>query len=563
MAKKATPKTVKPKSTSTNTARAAAERGEAAAKSRRSPERAKAEQPNSRRGAEGAKAPLHNLFVTPEARPFAKTGGLADVCGALPQALARLGHHVTIVLPRYRGIDISGADATPADVPFGPNRYPVRFVEKPLGDRVTAVLIDAPDLYDREGLYGDASGTDYRDNPFRFAVLCRGALEWARQSRRPVSVIHAHDWQAGLVPAYSRTVLAGDPVGAIPVIFTIHNLAFQGLFDAGELRWIGLDESLNQSDGLEFWGRVSALKAGVLYSRTITTVSPTYAREILTPEFGFGFDGILASRARDLRGILNGIDTDVWNPATDAHLPSHFDAGALDGKRAVKRALLETAGLTADERSLARPAIGLVSRLTHQKGFDLIAAAADLLSALDATWVMLGSGDREYENFWRSMAERLPDRVAARIGFDERLAHLIEAGSDLFLMPSRYEPCGLNQMYSLRYGTLPIVHATGGLDDTVVDVDADPRGGTGFKFTGYTPEALVAAVERALALFKDARRWRTIQRNGMKQDFSWDVSAREYVKVYREAYEDGIRQGSDDHRRELRSDNRRRKTGTR
>jgi starch synthase len=550
------PKTSRPaaarKPTKTATPGAAAQRKNAAAKSRRSPDGAKADRPD-----------LHILMVTPEARPFAKTGGLADVCGALPQALARLGHDVTIVLPRYRGVDISGAQGSAVDVPFGPNRYPVQFVERSIGERVNAVLIDAPDLFDREGLYGDATGTDYRDNAFRFAVLCRGALEWARTSTRPVSVIHAHDWQAGLVPVYSRTVLADDPVGAIPVVFTIHNLAFQGLFDPGELRWIGLDETLNHPQRLEFWGRVSALKGGVLYSRTITTVSPTYAREILTPEFGSGFDGILASRARDLVGILNGIDTDVWNPSTDSHLPAHFDAASLDGKLAVKRALLEAAGLPADEASIARPVIGMVSRLTHQKGFDLIAAAVDRLVPLDASWVMLGSGDREYENFWQAMAQRLPDRVAARIGFDERLAHLIEAGSDLFLMPSRYEPCGLNQMYSLRYGTLPIVHATGGLDDTVQDVEPSPGSGTGFKFDRYTPEALAATVERALALYRDKRRWRTIQRNGMKQDFSWDVSAREYVKVYREAQKDGIRQDSDDHGRELRSDNRRRQTGTR
>ena len=490
--------------------------------------------------------PLHILMVTPEARPFAKTGGLADVCGALPPALARLGHEVTLVLPRYRGID-AGDGGRAVSIPFGTQHYAVRFVERPVSDGVRAMFVDAPDLYDREGLYGDRTG-DYRDNAFRFAVLNRAALEYARQLERPVSVIHAHDWQASLSAVYARTVLGTDPViGRIPVVLTIHNLAFQGLFDAAELPWVGLSPALFRPDRLEYWGRVSALKGGIVYSQKITTVSPTYAREILTREFGFGFDGILGARARDLTGILNGIDTDMWDPGRDPQLPAHFGRDALDGKRAVKRALLAAAGLPVDDAALARPLIGLVSRLTLQKGFDLIAEAMPRLAALGATWVMLGSGDRPYEEFWTALARRFPDRVAARIGFDERLAHLIEGGADLFLMPSRFEPCGLNQMYSLRYGTIPVVFATGGLDDTVEDADAVPRRGTGFKFNRFTPDGLVAAVERTLKAFQDPRRWRGIQRRGMGSDFSWDVSAREYVKVFREA-EDGIRQDSDRHR---------------
>ena len=477
---------------------------------------------------------LHILMVTPEARPFAKTGGLADVCGALPRALARLGHTVTLVMPRYRGITVAER-GQPVSIPLGRQQYTVRFVEQQVSDGVRAMFVDAPDLYDRDGLYGDAQG-DYRDNAFRFAVLCRAALEYVRRLDRPVSAIHAHDWQAGLVPVYARTVLAADPVvSRLPVILTIHNLAFQGLFDAPELPWIGLDASLFRPDLLEYWGRVSALKGGIVFSRTITTVSPTYAREILTPEYGFGFDGILASRRADLVGILNGIDTDAWNPARDPYLPAHFGADALDGKRLVKRALLEMAGLPATDAAMERPTIGLVSRLTDQKGFDLIAEAMPELMALETSWVMLGSGDRRYEDFWTSLSHRLPDRVAARIGFDERFAHLIEGGADLFLMPSRYEPCGLNQMYSLRYGTIPIVFATGGLEDTVEDADVSPRRGTGFKFDQFTTDGLVDGVERALTAFQKPARWRQIQRRAMACDFSWDVSAREYVKVYREA----------------------------
>jgi starch synthase len=471
-------------------------------------------------------------MVTPEARPFAKTGGLADVAGALPQALARVGHQVTVILPRYRGIDTSGMTGTRAEVPFGANVYPVTFFEAPPAAGVQTVLIDAPDLFDREGLYGDAGG-EYADNGFRYAVLSRGALEYVRSRGRRPSVIHAHDWQAGLVPVYLKTVLAGDPiVGGVRTVLTIHNLAFQGTFPLDLLPWIGLPADLAHPGALEFWGRASALKGGVVFSDAITTVSPTYAKEIATPEFGFGFDGIIASRAADLVGILNGIDADTWNPAADAYVPAPFSADDLSGKAAAKAALLEYVGLEAGAAAIARPLVGLISRLTYQKGFDLIAEAADRLMAHDATWVMLGNGEAWCEQFWQELAVRYPDRVRTKIGFDERLAHLIEAGADLFLMPSRYEPCGLNQMYSLRYGTLPIVRATGGLDDTVIDADAEPRRGTGFKFSDYNSEALAGTVDRALTAYKNARRWKTIQRRAMAEDHSWDVSAREYVKVY-------------------------------
>lgn len=473
-------------------------------------------------------------MVTPEARPFAKTGGLADVCGALPLALARLGHRVTIVLPKYRGTHTDGAAGEPAVIPFGLHDYPVRFVEQKVADGVTAVLIDAPALYDRDGLYGDRNG-EYGDNAFRFAVLSRGALEYARLRGRRPDVIHVHDWQAALVPVYARTTLHDDPiVGGVRTVLTIHNLAFQGTFDAKELAWIGLRADLYHPGMLEFYGRASALKGGILSSDAITTVSPTYAREIVTREYGFGFDGILRTRAADMVGILNGIDTATWNPQSDPYLPVHFDASTLDRKASLKRALLEHAGLTADEAAMRRPLLGIVTRLTHQKGCDLFAAAADRLMAFDASWVMLGSGDAWCEDLWRRLAGRYPHRVAARIGFDEKLAHLVEAGSDIFVMPSWYEPCGLNQMYSLRYGTVPIVRATGGLEDTVVDLDESPDQSTGFKFRHYTGEGLISAVDRAVSLFaSNPARWREMQERGMQRDFSWDVSAREYVKVYR------------------------------
>ena len=477
---------------------------------------------------------LDILMVTPEARPFAKTGGLADVCGALPQALARLGHRVTIVLPKYRGTQTDGADGRDARLPMGMHSYPVRFIEQPLSDRVTAVLIDAPALFDRDGLYGDHNG-EFGDNGFRFAVLSRGALEYARLRGRRPSVIHAHDWQAGLAPVYARTALHDDPIiGGVRTMLTIHNLAFQGGFDPKELAFIGIGYEHYHAGAFEFYGRASSLKAGVVFSDVISTVSPTYAHEIVTPEYGFGFDGILRNRQSNLVGILNGIDTDAWNPKTDKYLPAHFDVDSLDRKTEVKRALLEYVGLPADASTMRRPLMGIVTRLTHQKGCDLFSAAADRLMGLDASWVMLGSGDAWCEDLWRHLSWRHPDRVVARVGFDEQLAHLIEAGADMFVMPSWYEPCGLNQMYSLRYGTLPIVRATGGLQDTVVDLDESATDATGFKFRHYTGEGLVWAVDRAVGLFRsDPGLWRAMQVTGMRRDFSWDVSAREYVKVYR------------------------------
>jgi starch synthase len=475
---------------------------------------------------------LDILFITSEMRPFARTGGLSDVSSALPSALARLGHNVTVVVPRYRGAGTDRASGWAATVPFGLHAYPVHFVEQPVDTRVMAVLVDAPPLYDRDGLYGDTRG-EFGDNAFRFAVLCRGALEYARLRGTRPSVIHAHDWQGAFAPVYARTVLHDDPVvGGVKTVLTIHNLAFQGGFDPKELTWIGLGRDLYTPQVLEFWGRASSLKAGIVLSDVVTTVSPTYAREILKPEYGFGFDGILRTRAKDLVGILNGIDTDVWNPKTDPHLPVRFTSATLTKKKTVKRALLETAGLPVDAASLARPLIGIVTRLTQQKGCDLYAGAADRLTQIDASWVVLGNGDGWCEEVWKRLAAARPDRVAARIGFDDSLAHLIEGGADMFLMPSWYEPCGLSQMYSQRYGTLPIVRATGGLDDTVVDVDDSPERGTGFKFVDYTPDALLGAIGRAAGAFANPKAWKGFQQNAMRQDFSWDVSAREYVKVY-------------------------------
>lgn len=489
---------------------------------------------------------LHIVMVASEAHPFATSGGLSEVVTSLSGALGRLGHRVTLILPKYgrkprRAPHAGPVSATSsaeavrdhqADIDLNGRTQRVGFLRQPLSERITAVFVDAPELFDRDGLYGTAEG-DYPDNAYRFAVLSRAALEYLRLRGERPSVIHAHDWQAGLVPAYQKMLFPDDPVvGGVPAVFTIHNLAFQGIFPAGVLSDIGLPREVLHVHAMEYWGRISYLKAGINFSERITTVSPTYAREVMVAETGFGFDGVLRRRQADFRGILNGIDTARWNPAADTFLPATYSAADPAAKVESKRALLEAMRLPADGEALRRPLVGLVSRLTDQKGFDLLAEAADELMRLDAAWVMLGSGERRHEEFWTSLAAHYPDRVGVTIGYDERLEHLIEAGSDLFLMPSRFEPCGLNQLNSLRYGTVPVVRATGGLNDTVEDAGADGGRGTGFTFTDYSPGALVAAVQRALAAYRTPALWRTVQRNGMVQDFSWDVPAREYVKVY-------------------------------
>lgn len=474
------------------------------------------------------------LMIASEATPFAKTGGLADVVAALPRALARLGHTVDVVIPRYRGIR-AGDRIARVTVPLGAQAA-VADIYAVVDGRVRTVLIDQPAYYDRDDLYR-AGSEDYPDNAERLAFLARAALEWGAAAGERYTVVHAHDWQAGLVPVLMRQPFAAaDAFAGVPAIFTIHNLAYQGLFDPDWLPRLGLGRELMTIDALEFWGRISFLKGGIVFSRLITTVSPQYAREIQTPEFGFGFDGILRSRSGDLVGILNGIDYDQWDPARDRYLPMPYDASHLEGKNAAKQLLLESLGLPAGDLDRRRPLIGMISRLVDQKGFDLLAELADELPGLDAFFVLLGTGERRYEELWRALAAAHPDRFAARIGFDEALAHRIEAGADLFLMPSRFEPCGLNQMYSLRYGTVPIVRATGGLYDTVQDVDPATGEGTGFTFDEYSPGALLATLRRALDMYQDRAQWRRIQTAGMQQDFSWDGSARKYAAVYERAY---------------------------
>ncbi len=473
-------------------------------------------------------------MIASEAVPFAKTGGLADVLGALPAALARLGHDVTVFIPRYRGIP-AGQAVGELDVSLSGRTLLARFEQHETAPGLRAVLVDCPELYDRAALYG-IGNDDYPDNAVRFAFFSKASLEFAARTFERVDVVHAHDWQTGLVPVYLKRQYANQPVlGAATSIFTVHNRAYQGLFPADTLPTLDLGWDLFGVDALEYWGKISFLKAGINFSRLITTVSPTYAQEIQTPECGFGFDGILRRRAPDLIGILNGIDTDEWNPLTDRALPAPFGPDDLAGKAVAKKALLSAFGMAVGEEAMKRPLVGMVSRLVPQKGFDLLADAMSDLLRLDACFLLLGTGDPTFEEQWKAAAKTHPDRVNARIGFDERLAHLIEGGADMFLMPSRFEPCGLNQMYSLRYGTVPVVRATGGLDDTVEEYRPRTGTGTGFKFRAYTGRALIRALRHALDVYQEPERWRAVQLAGMKQDHSWTVSARRYVKVYERA----------------------------
>ena len=468
------------------------------------------------------------LMVASEAAPFAKTGGLADVVAALPRALVRLGHSVDVVIPRYRGIE-AGAPVGRVTVPLVRQvKHATIYAVVEAG--VRTVFVKHAGYFDRDYLYG-AVGHDYPDNPARFAFLSRAALEWAARTGERYDAIHAHDWQAGLVPVLLPR-LTVPVLRGVSTVFTIHNLAYQGVFDASWLPRLGLGWELMHVNALEYWNRISLLKGGIVFSRLLTTVSPTYAREIQTREYGGGFDGIFRNRSADLTGIRNGIDYDQWDPARDPYLPEPFDATCLERKAAAKGMVLEMLGLSADEKSRQRPLIGMISRLVDQKGFDVLAELVDELPRLDASFVLLGAGERRYEDLWLALAARHPDRIAAKIGFDEAMAHRIEGGADLFLMPSHFEPCGLNQMYSLRYGTIPVVHATGGLNDTVRNYDSTTGLGTGFTFDEYSSPALLRTLRQALRIYQDAGAWRRMQIAGMKEDFSWDASAREYVTIY-------------------------------
>jgi starch synthase len=465
------------------------------------------------------------MMVASEAAPFAKTGGLADVLGALPAALVRQGVSVSVVMPKYRGVHPAGVELVLEDMPVWINNFRHRTdIWRLDRDGVNFYFVEAPWFYDRDGFYS-SYGSDYIDNHLRFAVLSLAALGVARQLEHP-DILHSHDWQAALVPIYAKTWFPNDPrMANLKHVFTIHNLGYQGIFAKHILFELGLDARMFNSNELEFFGNLNLMKGAILAADYLTTVSPTYAREIQTPEHGFGLDGLLRWQAGHLVGILNGVDYAEWNPATDRHLPAHFDQTNLEGKAACKRALLEAVGFGAEAHD--RPLIGVVSRFAAQKGFDLLEPIGDELAKEDMTLIALGSGEPHCEWIFHDLATRHHDKVRVWHGYNNGLAHLIEAGADIFLMPSRYEPCGLNQIYSLKYGTPPVVRATGGLDDTIEET-------TGFKFSEYSPSALLGAVRHALQCWRDRDAWQERMRLGMGKDFSWDRSAAEYADLYRD-----------------------------
>jgi len=473
------------------------------------------------------------LFVASEGLPFSKTGGLADVVEALPKALAAQGHEVAVVLPRYRGTEPASVVLPSLSIPMGGAR--LRFpaiVDGALVDGVRYFFVDDPGYFDREGLYA-SGGRDYPDNAERYSEFCRASIELAKHIWPP-DVFHCHDWQTALVPVLLRTSYSDDPsVKNIPVVFTIHNMGYHGQFPRDVLDRVGIPATVFHPEGLEFYGSVNLLKGGLVYSDYLTTVSRKYAQEIETREFGYGLDGVARKRADRLVGILNGVDYGAWDPAKDALIRANYSAKDLTGKQTCKQDLLQTFGLP--QEHLERPVIGIVSRFADQKGFDLIAERAHELMKEDLVLVVLGTGDKKYERLFGALAATYPERVGLKIAYDNTLAHKVEAGADMFLMPSRYEPSGLNQMYSLKYGTVPIVRATGGLDDSIQPFDVEHGTGTGFKFNEYTGEALLYAVRQALHHYMDERIWKRIQLNGMAKDFSWKGPAREYANLYEAA----------------------------
>jgi starch synthase len=471
------------------------------------------------------------MMVSSEVSPWARSGGLADVLGALPRALAELGYSVSVVVPRYMRAAEAMANRVieRMAVPLGERQFEVTIwavSEQIQAGSLTHYFVESAALYGTEGghggLYGDNNG-DYPDNHIRFAVLARAALEISRQLFH-ADVFHCHDWQASLLPVYLRDTLGRDgELARAKTLLTIHNLGYQGLFDASKMSEIGLGPHLYNPSLLEFWGQVNFLKAGIVFSDAINTVSRKYAEEIQTPEYGFGLDGLLRERRAVLSGILNGVDYERWNPQTDPHLAARYSPENLTGKHECKRALLHEMGLP--ERVIDRPLLGIVSRFATQKGFDLIGEVAPYVFERDMCLVALGNGEARYEELFRGLQRDFPEKVAVMFGFNDAMAHRIEAGADIFLMPSHYEPCGLNQIYSLKYGTVPVVRATGGLDDTIDD-------STGFKFADYNGIALLGAIRHACAAWEDHGAWEARMVRGMHKDFSWGPSARTYAELY-------------------------------
>lgn len=489
---------------------------------------------------------LNILFCTSEVTPYSKTGGLADVSNSLPQELNALGHAVRIITPKYGALDerrlriYEIKRLTNIEVPVGDKIYPCNikssFIVSPKG-KCQVFLLENDEFFGKDSPYADPkTGKDYPNNDERFIFFNRAIVQVLGLLGWQPDIIHCNDWQTGLIPAYIKTIYSKDPLlQSVKTLFTIHNIAFQGLFSHESFLKSGLPESIYNEEGVEYYDKFSFLKTGLMYSDAITTVSENYAKEIATThEYGMGFEGILKKRKKDVYGILNGVDYTVWNPERDSIIPFRYSAKELPLKREDKKALCKHFGL---EYNAEIPVIGIISRLTDQKGFDLIQKVFPEMIKEDIYFILLGSGDKSYQKFFEGMKKKFPKKMGLHFGFSEEIAHLIEAGSDVFLMPSKYEPCGLNQMYSLRYGTIPVVRATGGLADTITEYKNGK--GNGFVFEKYEAGELMKAIKRALKLYKNREEWIKLIRIAMACDYSWEVSAKKYIDLYRSIIKKG------------------------
>lgn len=476
------------------------------------------------------------LVVSSEIVPFAKTGGLADVTGTLPKVLRRKGVEVDCILPKYKTVTEGNHRLEPVGsrikVPIGNREEEGNILVTRLNDDVNFYLVQNERYFNRDFLYGTNEG-DYVDNAERFIFFSRAVLEFLVHNQMRYDIIHANDWQTGLIPVYLKTIYSGhDVFSKIASVLTIHNLGYQGLFWSHDMPLTGLGWEMYTPQALEFYGKINFLKGGLVFSDVLNTVSETYAKEIQTEEFGFGLEGVLYGERDNLFGILNGVDYEIWSPETDPHIKANYRPDDLSGKLVCKKDLLDEYGFSSETET---PVVGIISRLVAQKGFDILYEIGSKLAGLDVRFVVLGTGERTYEEFFSEMASRYPSKFGVKIAYDDVIAHKIEAGADMLLMPSRYEPCGLNQIYSLKYGTVPIVRNTGGLADTVVDIDEQPGRGTGFKFYQYDSALLFETVARALSWYHKKEDWKKMMIRGMGQDFSWDVSASQYLDLYKTA----------------------------
>jgi starch synthase len=479
---------------------------------------------------------LKILFASSEVAPFAKTGGLADVSANLPAAIASLGHQVRVIMPMYRSVqegnfELKHLEKSSELSPEGGLAEDKVFYSE-IGRNLLIYFIKRDEFFDREMLYGTSQG-DYPDNAERFIFFSRGILNLCKLTDFRPDVIHCNDWQTSLAPVYLKGLYQNDPFFSnVRTVFTIHNLGYQGVYPKEYMALSGLPAEFFSIKGLEYFGKISFMKGGILFSDIITTVSEKYSREIQTSEYGYGLDGVLRDRSNDIYGVLNGVDYTEWNPETDSHLEANYNARDLSGKRNCKQELVKIFKLEGKDET---PIVGIISRLADQKGFDILAEAMEELMRMNLLLVLLGKGDEKYEKKFAELGKKYRGHLGVKIAFDNVLAHKIEAGSDMFLMPSRYEPCGLNQMYSLKYGTIPIVRATGGLDDTVTELDPATEKGIGFKFKEYSAKALIEEVSKALAIYMNRKLWLRLMKNAMKEDFSWKRSALRYVEIYNSA----------------------------